>query len=65
VAVGLSDLFSIYNCPATKITAANVIANIALANCGTSFIVPCAYTQRLRFVREAEVGAQSAHTIKF
>jgi hypothetical protein len=54
-----------YNCPATNITAANVIANIALANCGTWFILPCAYTQRLRVVREAEVGAQSADSIKF
>jgi hypothetical protein len=35
----LADLFSIYNCPATNITPANVIANIALAKCGTSFIL--------------------------
>jgi hypothetical protein len=28
-----------YNCPATNITAANAIANIAPANCGTSFIL--------------------------
>jgi hypothetical protein len=27
-----------YRCPATNITAANAIANIALANWGTSFI---------------------------
>jgi hypothetical protein len=37
--VSLADLFSIYNCPATNITAANAIANIALANCETSFIL--------------------------
>jgi hypothetical protein len=35
---GLADLFSIYNCPATNITAANAIANIALTNSGASFI---------------------------
>jgi hypothetical protein len=38
-AVSLVDLFSIYNCPATNITAVNAIANIALANCGTSSIL--------------------------
>jgi hypothetical protein len=35
---GLADLFSKYNSPATNITAANAIANIALTNSGTSFI---------------------------
>ena len=39
MAVSLAELFSIYNCPATNITAANAIANIALANCETSFIL--------------------------
>jgi hypothetical protein len=39
MAGSLADLFSIYNCPATNITAANAIANIALANWGTSFIL--------------------------
>jgi hypothetical protein len=34
----LAELFSMYNCPATNITAANTIANIALTNSGTSFI---------------------------
>jgi hypothetical protein len=37
----LTDLFSllsIYNCPATNITAANKITNIALATCETSLI---------------------------
>jgi hypothetical protein len=56
--VSLADLFSIYNCPATNITAANAIANIALANCGTSFIL-C-----FRRMSEADVGPQSADTIK-
>jgi hypothetical protein len=36
--LSLAD-FSIYNCPATNITAANAIANIAPANWGTSFIL--------------------------
>jgi hypothetical protein len=45
-AVSLADLFSIYNCPVTNITAANAIANIALANCGTSFIL-CFHALRL------------------
>jgi hypothetical protein len=35
----LADLFSINNWPATNITAANAIANIAVANWGTSFIL--------------------------
>ena len=37
----LTDLFSllsIYNCPATNITAANKITNVALATCETSLI---------------------------
>src|SRR6266404_7397464 len=42
-AVGiLTDLFSLlsmYNCPATNITAANTITTIALANCVTSLIL--------------------------
>jgi hypothetical protein len=38
-AISLVDLFSIYNCPATSITAAKATANIAPANCGTSFII--------------------------
>ena len=38
----LTDLFSLlsmYNCPATNITAANTITTIALANCVTSLIL--------------------------
>jgi hypothetical protein len=35
----LADLFSINNCPATNITAANAIAKIAVANWLTSFMV--------------------------
>ena len=42
-AVGiLSDLLSLlsmYNCPASNITAANAITNIALASCVTSLIL--------------------------
>jgi hypothetical protein len=34
----LADLFLINNCPATNITAANTIANIAVASWWTSFI---------------------------
>jgi hypothetical protein len=34
----LVDLFSIYKCPTTNITAANTIVNRALANWCTSFI---------------------------
>jgi hypothetical protein len=40
MAVSRSGLLWIYNCPATNITAANAIANIALANWLTSFILP-------------------------
>ncbi len=36
--IDLLSLLSIYNCPATNITAANTITNIALANCETSLI---------------------------
>ena len=38
----LTDLFSLlsmYNCPATNITAANTITTIALANCVTSLML--------------------------
>ena len=35
----LADLFSINNCPATNIIAANAIANIAVAHWWTSFIL--------------------------
>src|SRR5713101_4545995 len=38
----LTDLFSLlsmYNCPATNITVANTITNIALANCETLLIL--------------------------
>jgi len=38
----LSDLFSLlsmYNCPATNITVANTVTNIALANCETPLIL--------------------------
>jgi hypothetical protein len=68
-----------YNCPATNITAANAIANIALANCETSFILcfhalklspPCwldgiAAFMVVAVVRGgADVGSQSTDTIK-
>jgi len=36
----LVDLFSIYKCPTTNITAANTTVNSALANWWTSFIPP-------------------------
>ena len=41
----LADLFSINNCSATSITAANTIANIAVANWGTSFILYFAFAE--------------------
>jgi hypothetical protein len=34
----LVDLFSMYRCPTTTITAANIIANRALANWWTLFL---------------------------
>jgi uncharacterized membrane protein HdeD (DUF308 family) len=38
ILTGLFSLLSMYNCPATSITAVNTITNIALASCVTSFI---------------------------
>jgi hypothetical protein len=38
ILIDLFSLLSVYNCPATSITAANIITNIALANCVTSLI---------------------------
>ena len=35
----LCSLLSMYNWPATNITAANTITNVALANCVTSLIL--------------------------
>jgi hypothetical protein len=44
----LADLFSINNCPATSITAANAIANIAVASWWNSFI--CARLPKLPMI---------------
>jgi hypothetical protein len=47
----LVDLFSIYKCPTTNITAANTIVNSALANWWTSFIRPHGFKTRVRVKR--------------
>jgi hypothetical protein len=36
---GLFSLLSMYNCPATNITVAKTITNVALASCETSSIL--------------------------
>jgi hypothetical protein len=47
----LVDLFSIYKCPTTNITAANTIVNSALADWWPSFIRPHEFKTRVRVKR--------------
>jgi hypothetical protein len=52
ILIDLFSLLSVYNCPATNITAANIITNIALANCVTSLILPHQITDTRRYSRK-------------